>query len=86
MSMDRCRCGDLVDTDEFPEAYLLTMDSIGKPPHQQNHAGIKMRLTEICHNAGQRGVVMGHDYIETYYATMKKLCPNHPALTAYEIA
>lgn len=37
MSMDRCKCGDLVDTDEFPEAYLLTIDSIGRPKHQQNH-------------------------------------------------
>jgi hypothetical protein len=37
MSMDRCKCGDFVDTDEFPEAYVLTADSIGRPAHQQTH-------------------------------------------------
>ena len=37
MSMDKCKCGEFVDTDEFPEAYLLTAASIGKPKHQQDH-------------------------------------------------
>lgn len=37
MSMDRCGCGEFVDTDEFPEAYLLTKDSIGIPKIKQRH-------------------------------------------------
>jgi hypothetical protein len=37
MSMDRCKCGELVDTDDFPESYVLTADSVGKPSHEQRH-------------------------------------------------
>jgi hypothetical protein len=37
MSMDRCKCGDLVDTDEFPEAYVIKASDIGKPKHKQDH-------------------------------------------------
>lgn len=37
MSMDRCKCGEFVDTDEFPEAYLLTPESVGKPQAEQRH-------------------------------------------------
>lgn len=38
MSMDRCKCGELVDTDEFPEAYLLK-DAAQKslPEHKREH-------------------------------------------------
>jgi hypothetical protein len=35
MSMDRCKCGKLVDTDEFPESYLMTIESLAKPFHEQ---------------------------------------------------
>lgn len=48
--------------------------------------GVKMRLTEICHDAGLRaangmkGKRWRDAYIAKYYATMRKLCPNHPAL------
>ena len=32
MSMDICKCGELVDTDDFPEAYLR--DGIGSKNYQ----------------------------------------------------
>lgn len=39
MSMDRCKsCGELVDTDEYPEAYLLTLQSIGKQEYKKDYA------------------------------------------------
>lgn len=44
MSMDKCECGKFVDTDEFPEAYLLTAASVGQPKHKQNHECV----CEVC--------------------------------------
>ena len=44
--------------------------------------GVKMRLTEICHDAGMRAVWdKGEgEYHSAYYATLQKLIPGHPAL------
>lgn len=36
MSMDKCECGNLVDTDDDPECYLMTFESFGLPAHKQN--------------------------------------------------
>lgn len=38
MSMDKCDCGEFVDTDEFPEAYIFK-DVLQKslPKHQQQY-------------------------------------------------
>lgn len=35
MSMDRCECGNLVDTDDDPDCYLMTFESFGLPAHKQ---------------------------------------------------
>jgi hypothetical protein len=37
MGMDRCKCGEFVDVDEFPEAYLITAATIALPKAKQDH-------------------------------------------------
>lgn len=34
--MDRCRCGNLVDTDADPDCYLVAFESFGLPAHKQD--------------------------------------------------
>jgi hypothetical protein len=56
-------------------------------PNFETIGGVKMRLTEICHDAGLRARITGNGdaaYLPAYYATMRKLRPDHPALAAYE--
>jgi hypothetical protein len=52
--------------------------------------GVKMTLTEICHDAGTRARITGYQglsgndaYLPAYYDTLRKLCPDHPALVGY---
>jgi len=44
--------------------------------------GIRLTLTEICHDAGMRAYYSkGRDaYYDSYYNTLEKFMPNHPAL------
>lgn len=37
MSMDRCRCGNIVDTDEDPDCYLVTFETFCLPFDKQDH-------------------------------------------------
>jgi hypothetical protein len=56
-------------------------------PTFETVGGLKMSLTEICHDAGLKARITGNGneaYLPAYYATMKKLCPDHPALADYQ--
>ena len=38
MSLDRCsKCGDFVDTDEHPEAYIYKASTLSRPKHMRDH-------------------------------------------------
>lgn len=54
-------------------------------------AGIKIRLTAICHDAGCRAMVTGYKkesgeaaYYAAYFDALKKFMPDHPALKAHD--
>lgn len=36
MSMDRCTCGNIVDTDSDPECYLVTYETFNLPHEKQD--------------------------------------------------
>ena len=51
-------------------------------PTFETIGGLRITLTEICHDAGLSARITGNGddaYLPAYYATMKKLCPAHPA-------
>jgi hypothetical protein len=62
------------------------------PSFEIGKTGVRLTLTQICHDAGHRATVTGYKgisdreeiYLTAYYDTMRKLCPEHPALADYE--
>ena len=47
MSMDTCKvCGTLVNTDDYPDDYLVTLATMDRPAHMQDHECV----CEHCQN------------------------------------
>ena len=54
------------------------------PTYTIGHSGAQISLTAICHGKGMeayRRQKTQEAYLNAYYATLRKLMPNHPALT-----
>ena len=57
------------------------------PTYSVGRSGLRVSLTTICHGKGMEAYhrhKTPEAYLEAYYATLRRLMPEHPALTEYD--
>ena len=57
------------------------------PTYRVGRSGLTISLTTICHGKGMEAYWRHQTreaYLEAYYATLRRLMPEHPALTEYD--